>query len=112
MSFRKKRNPPRLVRLAALHCKESRCKTSRLQLQVTELGISTKVPGVVITAVAPSSAAEAADLESGDVIQQVNRKPVRNVTEYKQALLGASNQAVLLLVNRAGATRYIVVSAQ
>lgn len=78
----------------------------------SEFGISTKVPGVVITAVDPSSAAAAADLESGDVIQEVNRKPVRNVTEYKQALLGAGNQAVLLLVNRAGATRYIVVSAQ
>ena len=77
-----------------------------------ELGISTKVPGMVITAVDPSSAAAPGDLETGDVIQEVNRKPVRNLTEYKQALLGAGNQAVLLLVNRAGATRYIVVSAQ
>jgi serine protease Do len=77
-----------------------------------QLGISTKVPGVVITSVDPSSAAAAADLESGDVIQEVNRKPVRNVAEYNRALAGAGNQAILLLVNRAGNARYVVVSPQ
>src|ERR1700739_101018 len=77
-----------------------------------QLGISTKVPGVVITSVDPSSAAAAADLESGDVIQEVNRKPVRNVAEYNRALAGAGNQAILLLVNRAGSARYVVVSPQ
>jgi S1-C subfamily serine protease len=59
-----------------------------------------------------SSAAATEDLESGDVIQEVNRKPVRSVAEYNRTLAGAGNQAILLLVNRAGATRYIVVPAQ
>ena len=68
--------------------------------------------GVVVTSVDPSSAAAAADLESGDVIQEVNGKPVRDVTEFHHALAGTKNQTMLLLVSRAGTTRFLVLSAQ
>ncbi len=73
------------------------------------LGIAKTVKGVVITSVDPSSAAAAADLESGDVIQEVNHKPVHNVTEYDRALAETHDQLVLLLVERGTATRYVVV---
>jgi len=43
------------------------------------------------------------------VIQEVNRKPVNNVDEYKRALAGSNSQPVLLLVNQGGVTRYLVV---
>ncbi len=61
--------------------------------------------GVVVTQVDPSSPASAVGLERGMVIQEVNRKPVNNVDQYKQALAGADNQQVLLLVNQGGVTR-------
>lgn len=77
-----------------------------------QLGLGSAVSGVVITSVDPSRAAAATDLESGDVIQEVNRKPVHNVGEYNRALSGLGNQPVLLLLNRGGSSRFIVVKPQ
>ncbi|MGC1415717.1 MAG: Do family serine endopeptidase [Candidatus Acidiferrum sp.] len=77
-----------------------------------DLGIPATTPGVVVTSVDPSSAAAAADLERGDIIQEVNRKPVRNVAGYNEALSGSHDQSVLLLVKRGSATRYVVIEPQ
>jgi len=76
-----------------------------------QLGIPAKTTGVVVTSVDSSSPAAAVDLEQGDVIQEINRKPVHNVTEYQSALAGTAGKPVLLLVNRGGTTRYIVVQS-
>lgn len=76
-----------------------------------QLGISAK-SGVVVNSVDPSSAAAAAGVQRGDVIQEVNRKPVANVTQYQQALSGSGNQAVLLLILRQGQSEFIVVEPQ
>jgi serine protease Do len=75
--------------------------------QQLQLPAGTK--GVVVTQVDPSSAAASVGLDRGMVIQEVNRKPVNNVDEYKRALAGSNNQPVLLLVNQGGVTRYLVV---
>ncbi|MGC1268041.1 MAG: Do family serine endopeptidase [Candidatus Acidiferrum sp.] len=77
-----------------------------------DLGISTSTPGVVVTSVDSSSAAAAADIERGDVIQEVNRKPVRNVAEYNAALAGTRGQSVLLLLRRGDTTRFVVIQPQ
>jgi|HubBroStandDraft_1064217.scaffolds.fasta_scaffold01889_5 serine protease Do len=80
-----------------------------------ELEVPTGTHGVVVTSVDPASAAAAAELERGLVIQEVNHKPVSNVQQFKQALEGAGNRPVLLLVmipKSKGMTRYIVVEAQ
>ena len=77
-----------------------------------ELRISRNARGVVITSVDPASAAAAADLERGDVIQEVNQKPVHNVKEYTQALAEAHGQSILLLVSRGGAAHFVVVQPQ
>jgi serine protease Do len=74
-----------------------------------QLNLPSGTHGVVVTQVDPSSPAAAVGLERGMVIQEVNRKPVTNVDQYKQALAGADNQQVLLLVNQGGVTRYLVV---
>jgi serine protease Do len=74
-----------------------------------DLGISTNTPGVVITSVDPSSAAAAAGLQQGDVVQEVNRKPVHNVAEYNRDLAAVHGQSILLLVSRGQATRFVVV---
>jgi serine protease Do len=76
-----------------------------------QLQLSAGTHGVVVTQVDPASAAAGAGLSRGDVIQEVNHKPVNNVGEYKQALAGTSNQSVLLLVNQGGVSRYVAVEA-
>jgi serine protease Do len=73
------------------------------------LGLSANTRGVVVASVDPSSPA-AGTLQRGDVIQQVNRKPVNNVTEYNQYVQAAGTSPVLLLVNRDSQTIYVVVS--
>ena len=83
--------------------------TSDLALQ---LGLPSSASGVVVTEIDPSSAAAAAGITRGDVIEEVNRKPVRNVGEYQQAIGAGGNQPVLLLVNRAGTTHYVVIEPQ
>jgi Do/DeqQ family serine protease len=79
---------------------------------IQQLGLPGNTTGVVVTSVDSSSLAAAADLERGDVIQEVDHKPVRNVAEYNQALASAGNQAVLLLINRRGTTHYIIVQTK
>ena len=77
-----------------------------------QFGLPASRTGLVVTSVDPSSAAAAAGLQSGDVIQEINRRTVHNVNEYRQALAASGNQSVLLLVNREGTTHFVVVQPQ
>jgi len=76
-----------------------------------QLNLPSGTHGVVVSSVDPSSDAAAAGLGQGDVIQEVNHKPVNNIEEYKQALAGSGKEAVLLLVNHGGVTNYIVIGS-
>lgn len=71
-----------------------------------ELGLPANSQGVVVTDVRPSSQAADAGLRRGDVIQEVNRKPVRNTSDFETAVAG-SKEDTLLLVNRHGITMYL-----
>jgi serine protease Do len=65
-----------------------------------ELGIQ-KGSGVVVTRVEPDSAAAEAGIQTGDVIQEVNRKPVKNVEDFIQKVEKAKDKdSVLLLIQR------------
>ena len=55
----------------------------------------------------PASNAYEAGLRPGDVVQSVNRKPVASVREFDTAV--GRGQSILLLVNRGGATRFVVI---
>jgi serine protease Do len=72
-----------------------------------QLRIPNEVRGVIVTNVAVESAAYGAGLRRGDVIQSVNRRPVTSVREFEAAVRGGAS--AVLLVNRGGAARYIVV---
>ncbi len=77
----------------------------RKQLQTPE-----GTQGVVITDVDPDSAAAAAGLQQGDIIVQVDRKPVVSVSEFNNAVkAGASRESTLLLVKRGQGTQFVVV---
>jgi serine protease Do len=64
--------------------------------------------GVVVTNVDPASKAADSGLKRGDVIQEVNHKPVRNTSDFESAMRNTKD-ATLLLVNRQGSTMYLAV---
>jgi len=67
--------------------------------------------GAVVTSVDAASPA-ANNLQRGDVIQEVNHKPVNSIEDYRQAIAAAGKSPVLLLVNSQGVTHYVVIEAQ
>ncbi len=74
-----------------------------------QLGLPRDTFGVVVTRVQPGSSAAEAGLRRGDVIQEVNRRPVNNVAGFESAVRRAGDKPVLLLVNRGGRTNFVVV---
>ena len=73
-----------------------------------QLGLPATATGVVVTSVDPASKAADSGLKRGDVIQEVNHKPVRNTADFEAAMRNAKDSA-LLLVNRQGNTMYLAV---
>jgi serine protease Do len=65
--------------------------------------------GVVVTQVARNSAAAEAGLQRGDVIQEVNRQEVANLTEFREAIKAAGDDSVLLLVTSKGGSHFVVI---
>jgi len=70
-----------------------------------QLGLPAETRGVVVTDISPSSPAADSGLRKGDVIQEVNRQSVKNVSEF-QAVRKAGKEP-LLLVNRRGTTLFV-----
>jgi Do/DeqQ family serine protease len=54
--------------------------------QADELGLDTAMRGVVVRSVKDGTLADRLGLQSGDVIASLNRRPVENVPELKEAL--------------------------
>ena len=77
-----------------------------------QLGLPPDTFGVVVTYVEPGSPAAEAGLRRGDVIQEVDRKPVTNVASFERAVREAGRKPVLLLVNRGGRTAFVVVEPE
>jgi serine protease Do len=74
------------------------------------LGLSGDLKGVVVSGVESGSAAEDAGLRRGDVIQEVNRAPVKNLAGYRKALAGAAKgKSVLFLVRRGENTIFVAL---
>jgi serine protease Do len=64
--------------------------------------------GVVITQIAPGAPAARAGLRPGDVLLEVNRRTINNARDFEEAY-GKAQGNVLLLVQRHGATMFVVV---
>ena len=58
--------------------------------------------GVVVASVVPGSPAADAGIRSGDVIQQVNKKPVKDVEDFKQKIESSKGQEPILLLLQRG----------
>ena len=74
-----------------------------------QLGIPPNVTGVVIAQVDPNSPAAQYGLQEGDVIESINRQPVRNVGDFNRLAAQAKGQT-LLRINRQGNGVFVVIS--
>ncbi|HLI21697.1 MAG TPA: DegQ family serine endoprotease [Stellaceae bacterium] len=77
------------------------------------LHLNREVKGVVVTSVSDNSPLSDLGLQRGDVIEQVNQKPVTTPGEVVSALDDAKNAKganVLILLNRNGVNQYVALS--
>ncbi|MBM4242598.1 MAG: DegQ family serine endoprotease [Deltaproteobacteria bacterium] len=74
------------------------------------LGIGIDVQGVLVSGVEPGSPADEAGLRRGDVIVEVNRKPVKDVDGYKKEMKATGEgKSVLMLVRRGENTLFLAL---
>jgi len=76
-----------------------------------QLGYKQNETGVVISEVAPASAADEAGLQRGDIIKEVDRKPVQAAAEFEREMgRFKPGETVALLVTRAGAAAFVAIT--
>jgi serine protease Do len=76
----------------------------------TRYGLKPNERGVVIVRVKPGSTADDMGVREGDIVLEVNRKPISSIKSYERAVSGLSkDQAVLLLLKRKGQTIYLTL---
>ena len=69
--------------------------------------------GVVVTEVSPGSPAEKEGIRPGDLIKEVERKPIKNVKDYKRITRELKGQKkVLLWINRGGTTGFFLLKSK
>jgi len=69
--------------------------------------------GVVVTEVSRGSLAEVVGIANGDLIISINRKPIKNVSEYKKIITGFPKGAIInLMIEREGDTFFMAIEAQ
>jgi len=66
--------------------------------------------GVIVTDIHQGSPGEDADIRAGDIVKEINRKPVTNVAEFREVLAKAKpRDGVVMLVKRDNVSFYAVV---
>lgn len=85
----------------------------RLTPQMAEsLGLE-KSEGVVVSAVEPGSAADEAGIRRGDVLMEIDRRPIRNLDEYRKTIAAIKKgRGVLFLVRRGDSTLFLALKPQ
>lgn len=80
---------------------------------VHQSGRSKSSSGVVVTDIEPDSSAERAGLQKGDVIREINRKPVKDVKDFERLTSQLSPRSpVLVLVKRGNSTIFLSISGE
>src|SRR5204862_341206 len=74
-----------------------------------QLQLKPGTTGVVVDSVDPTGPAVEARIQRGDVIQEVNRQPVRSADDLRAAVEKSGTKPVLLLLNRRGETIFLAV---
>jgi serine protease Do len=68
-----------------------------------------RAEGVVITGITQGGPADEAGLRRGDVILEIDRKPVRNLADYKKAIGERKGKGILFLVRRGDNTLFLAL---
>ncbi|HZS11428.1 MAG TPA: PDZ domain-containing protein, partial [Nitrospirales bacterium] len=81
------------------------------QATMSQLNIPTKTTGVLVNHVEGGSPAESAGLQRGDVIQEVNREPVKSLEDYQRVSAKIKkDEMVVLLLSRQGNNLFVAVN--
>jgi Do/DeqQ family serine protease len=75
-----------------------------------ELGLDA-AKGLLVAQVDPEGPAAAAGIEPGDVIREVNRKPVADAESLRAAVKASGERPALVLVERRGASLFLALEA-
>jgi serine protease Do len=80
---------------------------------MSQLNIPAKMTGVVVTSVENGGPAEAAGLQRGDVIQEVNHEVVKTLEDYQKASSALKkDELAVLLLSRQGNSLFVAVNPQ
>ena len=74
-----------------------------------QLGLPSDTTGLVVTDVDQDGAASEAGILRGDVILEINRRPVQSLEDVQSALDNTGGRPVLMLVASRGQTVYLTV---
>jgi serine protease Do len=75
----------------------------------SQLGLEEKTSGLVVASIDPAGPAADAGLRRGDVIQQIDRKPVSSVADLTNEVSSNHTKPMLLLISRQGQVAYLTV---
>jgi len=74
-----------------------------------QLNLRPGTQGVVVVNVDPAGPAAEAGIARGDVIEEVNRQPIRSADDLRAAIARSGNRPALFLLNRRGETIYLTI---
>ena len=77
-----------------------------------QLNVPSDVSGAVVVKIDPESLGAKAGVQKGDIILEINRKPVKNANDAIKLSRGIKGDSVLLYVWSKGSGRYIVVKTK
>ncbi len=75
-----------------------------------QLNLPANTQGLAVVRVDPNGPAAEAGIQTGDVIVEVNRQPVKSVADMRSALAKSDGRPALLLINHGGQTLFVTVS--
>jgi len=74
-------------------------------------GLDADDQGVLVGRVDPNGSAASAGIRQGDLIQEVNRQPIRTVADFTAAMQRSSARPALVLVKRRNSVIYLTLKA-
>ncbi len=76
-----------------------------------QFNLRSDIGGVLVTNVGPSSSAAEEGIRQGEIIQEIDRQPIRSVADFQRAASQATGKDVLVVVldPRSEVTRYVVL---
>ena len=66
--------------------------------------------GVIVTGIAPGGVAAEAGLRQGDVILEIDKKPIRGVADYERAIAADQDKNLLVLLRRGDTNLFIALT--